>query len=608
LRGGNYDETLITLDGIPVYNPYHLGGICGSFNPDIVDREIIYPSNYPVNYQGVLSGVLSINTKNGNTERLKGIASVGLVSSRFFLEGPLSKGNFIISARRTYPDLLLNMFVKGYGTFPYYFYDFNGKYTFPLDSKNLFIVNCFYSRDVYIAFEEKEGLVLDKKEDPNWGNLIGSFKYNHLFNKNDFEIEAFYSAAKLSSDAKGFSPYPFIYITKGDTFTGNQHININNIMHDISLKSQLMLELTGQDILAGIEYKNLSIHYFWDVKETQIASTLNGDLVNVFFDFAPDRYNFKDRTEIYSAFFSDRIQITATFDLIVGFRGIYVQKIKRLLNSPYTKISYKLSSETELSAGYGKYYEYFFTRRELIGQSYYSPFPIYFIADNRSNIPSSDHYSLGLKIKNIVEDINLEVEGYYKTRKSIYSADDLTETFSYTKGHATGVDILLKKDKGIVNGWLSYTFSRSVKNNNGYKYFAPYDRTHNIKLMLNYNLSERWKLDALWLYSTGLPFTPAIGKYIRNDYFPTVGGTDIELAFGRKNSYRYQDYHRLDVGITGKFVWWDIIIAKPYLQIMNVYNSKNPFNYAPSSNETSIEEGEERGSMIIPTIGITLEF
>ena len=95
----------------------------------------------------------------------------------------------------------------------------------------------------------------------------------------------------------------------------------------------------------------------------------------------------------------------------------------------------------------------------------------------------------------------------------------------------------------------------SIKNENGIKYFANYDRTHNFKLMLNYNLSETWKLNSLWLFSNGLPYTPVVGKYFKSDYYESNGGGDLELAYGRKNTYRYSNYHRLDIGITGNFIW-----------------------------------------------------
>ncbi len=601
LRGGNFDETLITLDGVPIYNPYHLGGIFGSFNSDIVDREIIYPSNYPINYQGVLSGVLDIKAKTGNTEKIHGIGSISLISSKLFLEGPLLKGNFILSARRMYPDLLYNMLTQGSGKFPYYFYDFNGKYTLPVDSINMFTISGFYSRDVFVVFESDQGFVVNKREDPNWGNLISSFKYNHLFNNGDFELETYYTTTNLKSDAKGFSFKNTNYSSVKDSLNALEHIIIHNNIKELTVRSQLKFSLTGQDILAGIEYKNLSTSYNWDIKEEEISSTINGSLTDVFFDFAPSIFNSNDNTNILSAFISDKFQLTKSFDLLFGYRGLLVRKIDKYLNSPYILADYKLNNKIKISVGYGKYYEYFFTKRELTNSTYFSPFAIYFISDNPKKIPSSDHFSLGVKVNEILPGIRIEAEGYYKTRYNIITSDELTEKISYTSGYSAGLDILLKKDEGTLTGWIAYSLSRAVKNDNGYWYYSNYDRTHNFKLMLSYGLSENWEISSLWIYSSGMPFTPSIGKFITGNVNP------VELVYGKKNTYRYSDFQRLDIGITGNFIWGNFI-AKPYLQIMNVYNSPNPFNYDPVPNDSSIEDGIERGSMVIPTIGLTIEF
>lgn len=140
IRGGNFDETLISLDGTPLFNPNHLGGIFGIFNTDIVETAKLYPSNYPVQYGGFLSGVLNIVSKNGSRGRLKGKATVGLLSSKIYAEGPLWKGSYVLSARRTYADLVYQFL----GKLPYYFYDLYGKYTLPFNKNNLFSITAFF--------------------------------------------------------------------------------------------------------------------------------------------------------------------------------------------------------------------------------------------------------------------------------------------------------------------------------------------------------------------------------------------------------------------------------------------------------------------------------
>ncbi len=604
LRGGNFDETLISLDNVPVYNSYHLGGIFGSFNPDIVYKEILYPSNYPVNFHGVLSGILDIKTKNGNNEKLKGTGSVSLVSSRLFLEGPLAKGNFVFSARRTYPDLLLNLLFKN--TFPYYFYDFFGKYLILLDDKNLFSISGFYSKDIYRLFVDENALVIDKQKDLNWGNKIAKISYNHFFSDAILKLDLSYSNSFFVADAKGFSFRNTYYYSQGDSLDALEHIYINNNISDFSFKSEFDINFTGQELCLGLEYRDLSTSYKWDLKEREISNLINGNFEGIFFDFAPNIYSAKDNSPVISAYSSDKIQLSPSFNLTPGFRAIYIKKTDRVFNSAYILINYNFNENIKLTAGYGRYYEYFFTRKELTNQTYYSPFAMYFISDNQSPMPTSDHFSLGLKIRDLLPSIKLEAEGYFKKRDNIYTSDELTQSSSFANGYAAGIDVLLKKETGNITGWLSYSYSRSVMFGTDYKYFANFDRTHNVKVLLNYNLSETWDINAFWFYSTGLPLTPAVGKYISGSYYGSFGRT-FEIAYGRKNSLRYENYNRLDIGIVGNFMWSKIIV-KPFLQIMNVYMSKNPFNYKPTPNDSSIEEGSERGSFIVPTIGLTIEF
>lgn len=598
LRGGNFDETLITIDEVPAYNLTHLGGLFGSVNPDIVDMEILYPSNYPVSYQGALSGILSIYTKNGNIERTKGSASIGLVSSKLFLEGPLLKGNFTFSARRTYPELLYNLISKY--PFPYYFYDLSGKYSIALNNKNLVSVSGFYSRDIYKLFVEKGEYVLEKKEDINWGNKIVSAAYNHFFDNGILKMNLYYSASGFAADATGF--HNLIGCVVVDTLETLEHYKINNQIKNISANTEIEYRLEGQEITVGLEYQKLMADYFWYIKETNVAGLVEGKFAEIFFDFAPDKVNVTDKTDIVSLYFEDRLQLTSKFSLNLGYRSLYLNKINKYLNSPFLLANYDLNQNTKISLGYGRYYEYFHTKREYIRNSILTPFAVYFISDNADNIPESDHFTVGLKVNELLPDIRLEAEGYYKSRHNIVASDKLTKTTSYTDGYSFGIDLLIKKEIGEVTGQVVYSFSRSIKKGMKYSYFADYDRSHNVKLLMNYNLSDRWELNAFWNYSSGLPFTPVVGKFVTGD-----NEDPINIIYGKKNTCRYRDFHRLDIGIKGNFLWGKLI-AKPYLQVLNVYNSSNPFNYDPVPNDLSLEEGTERGSLVIPTIGLTVEF
>ena len=297
--------------------------------------------------------------------------------------------------------------------------------------------------------------------------------------------------------------------------------------------------------------------------------------------------------------------------MILGSRFSYYSKLKYLHISPYFKFNYRLSDNSKITASLGKYYSNLYSKREIFSNSYYYPFSLLFFSDSENNIPTSTHYSLGYNHKNILPDFTFEVEGYFKTRNNIFTSNELTEKISFNDGYSTGIDILLKKDQGALNGWISYSLCRTVKKNVfNENYFANYNRTHNLKIFLNYNLSNRWRLDAVWFIASGLPYTPVIGKYIDqnfNDYKST------QNIFGKKNSMNLEMYHRLDVGFTGSFIWWGSVVVKPYIQIMNVYNSDNAFNL-PEPPQTAAYDDvantdvPSKRSFIFPSIGITLEF
>ena len=610
LRGGNFDETLITLDDVPVYNPHHAGGVYSIFNTDAIQREILYPSNYPVKYGNALSGVLSLYSKDGSRDKIGGVGAIGLVSSKAFINGPLGNGSFTLSGRRTYPDLIFNAF----GDFPYYFYDFNGKYSLPIDDNNLVSASFFYSKDIYRLYggDGPFSREIDyKNEDLNWGNFIGKVSYTHLFDNGALDITGYYSSSNSGADAK---------TKRVEDWVGNvresEHIIIDNYLRDFSIKSNLTLNLTGQSINVALQYNRINTNYYWDILDETLSSDINGEIQNVFFDFAPTLFSQRKNEDVITASVSDEIILTPSLTAILGYRMTYLNSIKNYLHSPYLRLTYNLFDDFELSLSYGKYHQYLFTNKDLIYSSTYAPFTPYFLPQNRNDVRSSDHYSAGFKWFNIFANMDFEVEGYYKSRKNVLSSDELTNTTVLVNGYAVGVDLLLKKTEGFITGWLNYSFSRSIKEDK-YKYYASYDRTHTFKALLNFNLSETWQFNAYWIYASGPPYTPAVGKYLSGpDYDPEsinygsyygVGNFMWELYYGRKNTVRYSGYTRLDLGITGRFIWWGLV-AKPYLQVLNVYRSMNAFNYDPTPDVTSVHDGNDRGSEIIPTIGVSIEF
>ncbi len=606
LRGGNFDEVLISLDDAPLYNPYHVGETFGNVNPDIIQLERLYPSNYPSNYGGYLSGVLDMQSKNNNANRFTGSLSLGLISSKIFAEIPVWKGTLLVSGRRTYLDLLGKMIKQD---FPYYFYDLYSKYTLPTDNENLLEFSFLFSRDSYNIFSGDSYQLINKKNNPNWGDLVYNFKYTHFFNdKGIFNLQSYFSKSYMKADSKA---YYWLGKIKPDSINS---LFINNSINDFTIKAGFEFQFTGHHLKTGLEVKKLDMKYNWNIDEFDFSGLLKFPLQEVFFDFAPNPYSFQDNAFIYSNYGLDKIQLNKEIEIIPGYRLSYLSKVKKLLFAPYLLINYSFNKDFSTRLSLGRYYQYLYTIKDQRHQELYAPFSSYFISDNIDQVAFSYHFLAGLQIKDLFNFFTTEAEAYYKIRENL-STSYKDGSYSFENGYAMGMDIILKKEIGNLTGWLGYSLTRSTKRNDVYTYFTNYDRTHNFKFLINYQLFEHWTISSFWSYASGLPATSVVGKYLRlPDYSNRYLGSFFELegrewkpAEGYKNSIRLSDYNRLDIGLTGTFLWGSFIV-KPYLQVLNMLNSPNAYFYNPDAFDINPEDGEERGSFLIPTFGVSVEF
>ena len=608
LRGGNFDETAISLDGIPLYNAYHVGGLFGAFNPDIIQKEKVYSSNYPVHFDDFLSGVIDISTKSGNLERIKGNISLGLISSKLFLEGPLLGGSFIFSARRTYFDLIVSMFDNKYD-FPYSFYDFYGKYSKTIGGNHLLSISGFYSKDIFDGYYDIK--TSSKDETFNWRNIAGNIDYVYLINGNsNISLILSFSGSFQNSDMEAVNVY-YPEVT--------EKLYFDNHITDINLTAEYNIEGQGWESKSGIKLNSYSTKYNWDISGIKYQTDLSMKVEDILFDYAPSKYDIYNNLQELKFYSVNKINFSTKLKTVAGLSISFVDNIKTIFFSPFVDINYLVNPGMNIKLSYGFYFQPIYTKRDKVNLTFFDPFSVYFIGENKYEIPASHHYCLGMTFSELPLDTKLEVEGYYKSRKNIPTAIEKKQQVEFYNGYALGLDILVKRETGDLNGWIAYSFSRSVKSNDEYSFFAGYDRSHSVKILANYNLSNNWSLNAFWTYVSGLPFTPAVGKFlalsdysVAQEHNPNKNEFTMRRAwriiYGRQNSERFRSSHRLDVGITGKFIWWNKIVVKPYLQIMNVYNNNNPFQYKPDALNQKLEDGVSRGSFILPTLGLEVEF
>jgi len=603
VQGSNFDETLISIDNIPTYNPYHLGGFFGLFNPDIILEQTLYTSNYPLKYGGYLSGVFNISTKEGNRQRIKGSASIGLMSSKLFLEGPLLGGTFLLSGRRTYFDLIADLVFEKDFEFPYNFSDYYLKYTYPLDSKNLLSVSTLFSNDIYKIYRGKKHQNSKIIEQPNWGNQIIALSYTHLFEKNNVLQLKLYTSESFNL-ANANTTFLSNYVQRA------QETFINNKIIDYTINLNWEFELAKHQIELGSEVKKLNLNYDWNIGESELTG-FRWDIEDMFYDYAKNPYKYNSKSYLATLYLIDQILINKKSNIIVGLRGTHFSKLNKIITDYNILFNYNFNQNQNIKIGFSKHSQFLYTIKDNKYSNLFAPYSVFFMSEKSNNLAQSYNFMLSAACINILDGIDLEAEAYYKIRTNLASSYNLAEHYRFENGKAIGTNIVLKKPIGKITGWFSYSFSRSIKYDEQYSYFAPYDRTHSIKTFLSFKLSNSWQFSSFWIVSSGLPYTPFVGKYIYADadeYNSNFVHDGLRLAVieGKKNSNRLPVYHRLDIGISGSFFWGNIFV-KPYLQIMNLYNSPN--YYFIEDKATNKRLGEAlRSSIILPTLGLSVEF
>ncbi|PID63136.1 MAG: hypothetical protein CR986_00255 [Ignavibacteriae bacterium] len=600
LRGGNFDETLISLDGVPLYNPYHLGSFFSFLNPDIVDKLTLYPSNYPKKYGGYTSGALEINTKQGNFSKTTGSMSLGLMSSKLYLETPINNNmSFIFSARRTYFDLIASIVDKlttAKNEFPYQFYDIYSKINYLIDKNNLLAVGFIHTKDIFNMYDENFYKHMKVKENPKWGNTSLNLKYLHIFNDN-FKIDAqiYFSNCSFLAEGSAVSekiPSKTLIENKISDYTGTLNINYSFL---------------GNQLEFGLQKKHIDLNYKWNIGKSELSS-FGFDIEDTFFDYAPQIFYYNREENLINFYLSDKITLSKKLNFSLGLRNSYFLKLNENFFTPTFNINYDISKDISLQLNYGKYFQNLHVKKDK-NALFFDPFSVYFLTESKKNTPNSTNINFNFTYNNFLFGSVFELTGYYHWRNNLISTyPTFRNQYRFENGRSFGLEFLIKKEFKDFSGWINYTISRTEKENSDFAYYSRIDRTHVLKMILNYKLSEHWFFTAFGIYATGLPYTPILGQYIgggsleydegNGDYF------HLYPINGPKNSRRTGDYHRIDIGFNGSFIWGDFYV-KPYLQILNLYNSPNEIAYRKYTTDLS---DLERGSVILPTFGITMEF
>lgn len=595
VRGGGPDQNLILLDEAVVYNASHLFGFFSVFNSDAVKNVNIIKGGMPSNYGGRLASVLDITMKEGNNQKFQVDGGIGVISSRLTVQGPIKKdtSSFIISARRTYIDVLVNPFISESSQFKgsgYYFYDLNTKLNYTLSEKNRLFLSAYFGRDVFSYKNKKSNF----NTDIPWGNATMSLRWNHIFNDKLF-----------SNTSVVFTDYKFATEVMQRQF----QLKIGSGIRDYNAKMDFnYLPNIRNNIKFGFNY---TFHRFTPsstsfkvgnvdiVKEKEIYQYANEAAV-----YFMDEYDFTEKLRLnagirYSAFQhigpydyfvpDDTRKIVDTVHYAAGKNIKFYQGLE-----PRLLLRYALNLTTSLKASYTHNYQYLhlatFSAITL-------PTDIWVPASTLIQPQIGNQYALGIfrNYKNNMFETSLEV--YYKDMKNLIEYRDGTVPQDNTNnniennvvfgtGKSYGSELFLKKALGKLNGWIGYTLSWTTRKfpdlNNGKEFYARYDRRHDLSVVATYELNEKWTFSAVFVYGTGNAITLPIGRYF-------IEGNIID-QYGERNAYRMPAYHRADISVTWKNKKTEKFESNWNFSIYNVYDRRNPY-FIYFENSGSVEQG-----------------
>lgn len=619
VRGGGPDQNLILLDGAPVYNASHLFGFFSVFNADAIRNVELIKGGFPARYGGRLSSVLEINMKEGNKKEFHGEGGIGIVASRLTLEGPIKKdtSSFIISARRTYIDVLARPFIKkktGDGSYGgYYFYDLNAKVNWKVSSKDHLYLSAYMGDDRFYVHEASSFLqnttkyTYESDYKLGWGNITSALRWNRIINTKMF-----------SNVSMTYSQYKF-YIRATD----KSSISGPGISEENAVSLRYLSGINDWSAKVDFDYVPGPNHYIkfgagniyhifntgaMQFKENDVDTTLGV------------KNTYANESALY---IEDDIRISKNIKVNVGVHasGFFVKDKFYPSIEPRMSGRYLLPGNWAVKASYAMMTQYI----HLLSNSGIGLPTDLWVPSTDVVEPEKSWQAAGGVAKTLFSNsYEFSVEGYYKKMDKIIDylagANFLDPNADWQKkveageGWSYGGELFLQRKKGQLTGWIGYTLSwtnRQFPNINfGKIYPYKYDRRHDFEIVASYKINDHIDVSATWVYGTGNAITLPVAEYEpaaeSQFYYSNV------QYYGDKNSYRMPAYHRMDVG--ANFTKEKHIGKRKYertwnVSVYNLYNRKNPY-YVYIGHDKSGNKVGKRVSLfpIIPSVSYNFKF
>lgn len=623
VRGGAADQNLILLDEATIYNSSHLFGFFSVFNADAIKDLKLYKGGIPAKYGGRVASVLDIYQKEGNSKDFHMNGGIGLISSRLLAEGPIvkDKASFLIAGRSSYAHLFLKLTDNQNSA---YFYDLNTKLSYNINDNNSLYVSGYFGRDVFS---------LNNSFVNTYGNSVLNVRWNHLFSNKLFSNASliysdYYYGLKLDfigfnwdSGIKNYNfKYDFKYYLNDKT---KLNFGLNSIYYDFNpgkieptnsssginpdqLDKKYAFEpavyIDVEQTLSEKVSVNYGLRYssFYRLGQQEINSYLNNEAVV----FNPELQIYEKATPIGTESFGKN-------ETIASFGNF----------EPRIAVSFAINESVAVKASYNRMSQYL----HLISNTQSpTPLDVWTPSDDFLKPQLLDQFAIGYFRNFENGKYTLEVESFYKKIKNrldyidgadLIANNAIEQVVLSGNARAYGLEILAKKNEGRLNGWVSYTLSRSEQQtpgrnanetgiNNGEWYKTGWDKLHNLSVTGMYQLNEKWSFGSIFSLQSGQPVTYPNGQYVYQD---------ISVPnYGLRNENRLPTYHRLDVSATlvpekNKNRKW---YGEWVFSIYNIYSRKNAASISFRQNQDSGNNEAVRLSIfgIVPSVTYNFKF
>lgn len=623
VRGGAADQNLILLDDATLFNSSHLFGFFSVFNSDAIKDLNLYKGGIPARFGGRVSSVLDINQREGATDGFHATGGIGLISSRLVAEGPLDKGkgSFLVGGRTSYAHLFLKLTDNENSA---YFYDLNMKLNYNLDPRNRIYLSGYYGRDV---------LSLSDNFSNVYGNNVMNFGWNHTFNDN------------LSSNmAVMYSDY--LYGLELDFIGFNWDSGITSYTFKYDFKHRLTDKFK-------LKYGATGIYYNFNpgtLSPSSADSGINADQLDKKYAFesafyAEAEHELTDKLTVsyglrYSMFNrlgSQSLNVYANNQAVVFDEELKIYEKATPIGTqsygsneniatfgnlePRAAVSYQLSDDQSIKASYNRMAQYLHL---ISNTASATPLDVWAPSDNFLKPQLLDQVAVGY-FQNFKDDAySLETEVFYKTLKNrldyidgadLIANNAIEQVVLPGNARAYGLEVLVRKNKGKLTGWVAYTLSRAEQQtpgrtptetgiNNGNWYSTGYDKLHNLSVTSGYELTNKWSFGAIFALQSGQPVTFPNGQY-------QYGGINIP-SYGNRNEDRLPIYHHLDVSATytpkpEKKTGWR---GEWVFSVYNLYNRQNAASITFGQNSDTGANEAVRLSIfgVIPSVTYNFKF